>query len=249
MSYTMLKGKTALITGASRGIGKGIALNFGKHGAFVGINYLSNDIAANDTIGLVKKNGGNGMLLKGDVSKVSDVNNIVNKLINNQGQIDILVNNAGIYNRKSFENISYEIWNKIISVNLTSCFLLCKHVIPYMKPGSKIIFISSQLAFRGSSHGADYATTKSGILGLMRSISLELADRKICVNAVAPGTIDTDIISNYTEKMRNDRIKKIPLGRLGTPEDVANCCLFLASNLSSYITGETINVNGGLYIH
>ncbi len=118
-----------------------------------------------------------------------------------------------------------------------------------MKIGCKIIFLSSQLAFRGSSHGADYATSKAGILGLMRSLALELAQKKINVNAVAPGTIDTDIIANYTEKMRQERIKEIPLKRLGTPEDIANTCLFLASDLSSYITGETINVNGGFYIH
>ena len=201
MHYCMLKDKIALVTGASRGIGRGIALNFVKHGAFVGINYLSNDIAAEETIGLIRKNGGKGILLKGDVSKEKDVNKIVKRLVKDHGRIDILVNNAGIYNRNAFENISFEIWKKIISINLTSCFLLCKYVVPHMKPNSKIIFISSQLAFKGSSHGADYATTKAGILGLMRSISLELADRNIYVNAVAPGTIDTDIISNYNANL------------------------------------------------
>jgi 3-oxoacyl-[acyl-carrier protein] reductase len=118
-----------------------------------------------------------------------------------------------------------------------------------MKPGSKIIFISSQLAFRGSSHGADYASSKAGMLGLMHSLALELASKKINVNAVAPGTIDTDIIANYTDEMRQQRIKEIPLRRFGIPDDIANTCLFLASDLSDYITGETINVNGGLYIH
>ena len=118
-----------------------------------------------------------------------------------------------------------------------------------MKEGSRIIFISSQLALKGSSHGADYATSKAGILGLARSLALELSDRKINVNSVVPGTIDTDIIANYTEEMKKQRINEIPLKRLGTAEDVADTCLFLASDLSSYITGETINVNGGLYIH
>jgi 3-oxoacyl-[acyl-carrier protein] reductase len=114
---------------------------------------------------------------------------------------------------------------------------------------SKIIFISSQLAFKGSPHGADYATSKAGILGLMRSLALEFAEKPIFVNAVAPGTIDTDIIAGYSDQMRRKRMKEIPLGRLGTPEDVANVCLFLASDLSTYVTGETINVNGGLYIN
>ena len=245
----MLKGKTALVTGASRGIGRGIALNFANHGAFVGINYLSNDKAAKNTLELVRKTGSDGILLKCDVSNSTDVDNVVKKLVESRGQIDILVNNAGIYIRNKFEDITVDIWEKVISNNLTSGYLLCKKVIPFMKPNSKIIFISSQLAFKGSSHGADYATSKAGILGLMRSIALELAEKNICVNAVAPGTIDTDIIANYTKKMREERIKQIPLKRLGTPEDVANCCLFLASSMSDYITGETINVNGGLYIH
>jgi len=249
MHRFMLKGKTALVTGASRGIGRGIALNFASHGAFVGINYLSNDEAANDTLQLVRKTGSDGILLKGDVANSTDVDHIVNKLVESRGQIDILVNNAGIYIRNKFEDISVKIWEKVISNNLTSGYLLCKKVIPYMKSNSKIIFISSQLAFKGSLHGVDYATSKAGILGLMRSLALELADKNICVNAVAPGTIDTDIIANYTKKMREERIKQIPLKRLGTNEDVANCCLFLASSMSDYITGETINVNGGLYIH
>jgi 3-oxoacyl-[acyl-carrier protein] reductase len=118
-----------------------------------------------------------------------------------------------------------------------------------MPNGGRIIFIYSQLAFRGSPHGSDYASTKAGMLGLMRSLALELADKQILVNAIAPGTIDTDIIAHYSSDQRTDRIKEIPLKRLGTANDIANACLFLASDLSSYITGETINVNGGLYIH
>ena len=245
----MLKGKIALITGASRGIGQGVAIKFAEHGAYVGINYLSNEKGARETLKTIQDNGGDGLILKGDVSNLKDVEKIVKTLIKETGHIDILVNNAGIYNRSYFEDLSYEKWNEAISINLTGCFNLCKEAIPHMKPGGKIIFLSSQLAFRGSSHGSDYATSKAGILGLMRSLALELAQKKINVNAVAPGTIDTDIIANYTEKMRQERIKEIPLKRLGTPEDIANTCLFLASDLSSYITGETINVNGGFYIH
>ena len=249
MHMLMLDGKTALVTGASRGIGRGIALKFASHGAFVGINYLSNDKAAKETLEIIRNAGGDGVLLKGDVSNSSDVDCVVEKLVEVRGQIDILVNNAGIYIRNKFEDIPVEIWDKVISSNLKSGYLVCKKAVSYMKPNSKIIFVSSQLAFRGSSHGADYTTSKAGVLGLMRSLALELAGKKIYVNAVAPGTIDTDIIANYTEEMREERINQIPLKRLGTPEDVANCCLFLASNLSDYITGETINVNGGLYIH
>jgi 3-oxoacyl-[acyl-carrier protein] reductase len=139
-------------------------------------------------------------------------------------------------------------WEKVFSVNVTSCYYLCKQVIPHMKSNGKIIFISSQFALRGSPHGADYAASKAGMLGLMRSLARELAEKNICVNAVAPGTIDTDLIAGYTEKMRQERIQEIPLRRFGTPTDVAHVCLFLASHLSDYITGETIQVNGGLYI-
>ena len=125
---------------------------------------------------------------------------------------------------------------------------MCIHSLKHMKEGGKIIFISSQLAFRGSSHGADYAASKAGMLGLMRSLALELAARKINVNAIAPGTIDTDIIAGYSREQRMRRIEEIPLKRLGTPADIANACLFLASNLADYITGEVILVTGGLYI-
>ena len=245
----MLEGKTAFITGASRGIGRGIAIKFAEFGAFVGINYVSNDEDAKKTLKLVREKGSKGILLKGDISDASDVNKNIKTIIDKRGQIDVLVNNAGIYVRNTFENISVGVWKRILAVNLTGCYHLCKQSIPYMKPGGRIIFISSQLAFKGSYHGSDYTASKAGMLGFMRSLALELAKKQILVNAIAPGTIDTDIIAGYSENMKQKRIKEIPLGRLGVPNDVANACLFLASNLSDYITGETINVNGGLYIH
>jgi len=244
----MLKGKTALITGASRGIGRAIAIKFAENKTFVGINYNTDELGAKQTLKIIKEKTADGIILKGDVSNKNDVEKIVKTFIHKTKNIDILVNNAGIYEREKFENISLENWNKVISVNLTGCFNLCKEALPYMKPGGKIIFISSQLALKGSTHGAHYAASKAGIIGLARSLALELAYKKINVNAITPGTIDTNIIANYTEEERQKRIKEIPLKRLGTPEDVANVCLFLASDLSSYINGETINVNGGLYI-
>jgi len=245
----LLKNKTALITGASRGIGKSIATKFAENGCFVGINYVFNDKKAEKTLKKIKDNGGNGILLKGDVSNLKDCKKCVSKLINKRKNIDVLVNNAGIYFRNSFETLDEKTWREVLSVNLDGSYYMTKESLPYMKKGSRIIFISSQLAFRGSSHGSDYATSKAGQLGLMRSLALELANKKICVNAVAPGTIDTDIISDYSEKQKEKRINEIPLKRLGKTEDIANACLFLASNMSDYITGETINVNGGLYIH
>lgn len=243
----MLNGKKALITGASRGIGRAIAIKFAEHGAFVGINYFKSHEKAKKVLKEVKKYS-DGILLPADVGKFDEARKIVEKFVNAAGRIDVLVNNAGIYKRSKFEELDEKQWDEIIETNLKSCYNMCKNALPYMKEGSKIIFISSQLAFRGSSHGADYAASKAGILGLMRSLAIELAERKINVNAVAPGTIDTDIIANYTEEQRRKRIEEIPLKRLGMPEDVANVCLFLASNLADYVTGEVILVTGGLYI-
>jgi len=151
-----------------------------------------------------------------------------------------------IYKIKKFDNLSEEEWDETIKFNLKSSFNMCKCCLPYMKKG-KIIFISSQLALRGSSHGAHYAASKSALLGLMRSLAIEFAP-DINVNAIALGIIDTDIIASYSEEEKRHRVNEIPLKRIGLPEDVANVYLFLASNLSDYITGETINVNGGLYI-
>ena len=245
----LLKGKTALVTGSSRGIGRAITIEFAKHGAFVGVNYFKRKEKAIDVLKVVRENGGDGILLQADVSKETQVKKMVEILVKERRGIDIIVNNAGIYYRGYFKKIDSERWDEIMNVNLKGCYNVCKYAIPYLKEGGKIIFISSQLAFKGSSHGADYAASKAGILGLMRSLALELAPRKINVNAIAPGTIDTDIIASYTKKQREERTKTIPLKRLGKPEDVANACLFLASPLSDYITGETIHVNGGLYIH
>jgi 3-oxoacyl-[acyl-carrier protein] reductase len=244
----MLKGKSALITGASKGIGRAIAIKFSENKAYVGINYNTDEVGAKETLKTIKEKGADGILLKADVSNIKDVEKIIKNFTNQTKNIDILVNNAGIYDRNKFENISLDSWNKVLSVNLTGCFNLCKIALPYMKNGSKIIFISSQLALKGSAHGAHYASSKAGMLGMVRSLALELAYKKINVNAVAPGTIDTNLIANYSKEDRRKRIKEIPLKRLGMPEDVANTCLFLASDLSSYITGETININGGLYI-
>lgn len=243
----MLKGKKALVTGASRGIGKAIAIKFAENGAIVGINYFKDDEGARKTLNAVKEYG-EGILIKGDVGDFEEAGKIVRKFVDFAGNIDIVVNNAGIYIRKNFEEIDEKQWDETLRVNLKGSFNICKHIIPYMNEGGKIIFISSQLAFKGSSHGADYAASKAGLLGLMRSLAIELASKKINVNAIAPGTIDTDIIAGYSKEEREERKRQIPLKRIGKPEDVASVALFLASDLANYITGEVILVTGGLYI-
>ncbi len=243
----MLKGKKALVTGASRGIGRAIAIKFAENGAIVGINYFKDDEGARKTLNAVKEYG-EGILIKGDVGDFEEAGKIVRKFVDFAGNIDIVVNNAGIYIRKNFEEIDEKQWDETLRVNLKGSFNICKHAIPYMNEGGKIIFISSQLAFKGSSHGADYAASKAGLLGLMRSLAIELASKKINVNAIAPGTIDTDIIAGYSKEEREERKRQIPLKRIGKPEDVASVALFLASDLANYITGEVILVTGGLYI-
>ena len=243
----MLKGKKALITGASRGIGRAIAIKLAENGAIVGINYFKNEDKAKEVLKIVKYYS-KGILLKGDVGNYMEAKEIVKKFVDFSGGIDILVCNAGIYKRNKFLDIEEKQWDETMRINLKGSFNICKHSIPYMKDGGKIIFISSQLALKGSSHGADYAASKAGLLGLMRSLAIELASKKINVNAIAPGTIDTDLISSYSQKEREERERQIPLGRIGKPEDVANVALFLASDSANYITGEVILVTGGLYI-
>jgi len=243
----MLDGKNAIVTGASRGIGRAIAIKFAQHGAFVGVNYLKSHEKAKETLEEVRRYS-DGILLHGDVGKFEEAGKIVKKFVDAAGGIDILVNNAGIYHRTEFKNMDERIWDETLETNLKSCYNMTFHALPHMREGGRIIFISSQLAFRGSAHGAAYAASKAGMLGLMKSLALELGEKGITVNAVAPGTIDTDIIGGYTEEMRRRRAGEVPLKRLGEPEDVANACLFLASKMADYITGETLVVSGGLYM-
>lgn len=243
----MLSQKCALITGASRGIGRAIAISFAEAGAYVGINYLKHHTRAEEVLAAVKRHS-DGILLQGDVGSFGDAERVVETFVEHAGSIDILVHNAGIYRRKKFSEMDERQWDEVLTTNLKSCFTMCHHALPHMGDGGKIIFISSQLALKGSSHGADYAASKAGMLGFMKSLALELAERNIIVNAVAPGTVDTDIIKDYTEEQRMRRASEIPLGRLGEPDDIARVCLFLASDMANYITGETIVVAGGLYI-
>jgi 3-oxoacyl-[acyl-carrier protein] reductase len=244
----LLNGKTALITGASRGIGRATATTFAREGAFVGINYHSSDDAAQETLEAVRQHS-DGMLLKGDVSREEDVKDMIQELTAHRDTIDIVVNNAGIYKRATVDQKTLEDWRQVLDVNLTGCFLVTKHALPHVPDGGRLIFISSQRGFKGSPHGADYAASKAGVLGLMRSLARELAKRDITSNAVAPGTIDTDMISGLSGERRQKYIRRIPMKRLGLPEEIADVCLYLASDMASYVTGETINVNGGLYIH
>ena len=244
----LLKNKTALVTGASRGIGSAIAKTLAAHGAYVGINFYHSTEAAKETLSAVKQEG-DGMLLSTDIAAEAEVETMIEMFVATSNRIDILVNNAGVYERSAIQELTSQQWNHILGVNLDGSYYVTRYALPHIPDKGRIIFISSQLGFKGSAHGTDYATSKAGMLGIMRSLARELGPRNITANAVAPGTVETDMIASFSQLQRAERIACIPLGRLGVPQDVANVCLFLASPWADYITGETINVNGGLYIH
>lgn len=245
-----LEGKKAIITGASRGIGKGIALKFAEEGAIVGINYNSSEDKAKDVLEKINEKS-EGMLLKGDVGDRGDARLVIKDFIEKYGGLDILVNNAGIYYRKDLEETTIEEYEKTMTINTKGPFMLCKFALPHLKKSDqgRIINMSSQLAFRGSTHGTAYVTSKTALVGLTRALALELGPEGITVNAIAPGTIDTDIIAGYSEEKRKKRAEKIPLKRIGTPEDIAEAALFLASDMGSYVNGEIMGVNGGSALH
>lgn len=245
-----LEGKKSIVTGASKGIGKAIAEKFAKNGAAVGINYFKSDDKAESTLDEVEKYS-KGMILKRDVGKKKEVKEMVAEFVDEFGEIDILVNNAGIYRRKDIEDTEITDLERTMSVNVKGPFLLSKFCLPHLKnsDSGRIINMSSQLAFKGSTHGTAYVTSKAALVGLTRALALELGSEGITVNGIAPGTIDTDIIGDYSEEKRERRAESIPVKRIGEPEDIAEAALFLASQMGSYVNGEIMGVNGGSTLH
>lgn len=244
----LLENKTAIITGATRGIGRGIAEVFAKNGANVAFTYSSSAEAA---IALEKDLAAHGIKAKGYQSNAADFNaaqELALEVIEDFGSIDILINNAGITKDNLLMRISEEDFDKVIEVNLKSVFNLTKAVIrPMMKQRSgSIINMSSVVGVKGNAGQANYAASKAGILGFTKSVALELGSRNIRCNAIAPGFIETEMTGVLPEETVKTWRDAIPLKRGGTPEDVANACVFLASDLSSYITGQTLHVDGGM---
>ncbi|MBN1389562.1 MAG: SDR family oxidoreductase [Candidatus Thermoplasmatota archaeon] len=235
-------GKKFFVTGGSRGIGAACVKLLVRGGATVGFSYHSSDRAVKKLIdGLDEVTG-----YKVDVLDERGMEEAMENF-SSVGGLQGLVVNHGIYERRAFIEMGKNEWDRTLSTNLDGSFIAVKKAIPYMEKGS-IVMISSQLAFKGSGYGADYAASKAGILGLARSLARELAPR-IRVNTVAPGFIDTDILSGDSGEKRRKRIEEVPLKRIGKPEEVAEVVAFLLSDGSSYITGANIDVNGGLYIH
>lgn len=244
----LLENKTALITGASRGIGKGIAIEFAKQGANVAFTFNASVDAAQ---ALEKELESFGVKAKGYQSNAAEFDaaqDLVKEVLNDFGSLEILINNAGITKDNLLMRISEEDFDKVIEVNLKSVFNLTKAVIrPMMKQRQgSIINMSSVVGVKGNAGQTNYAASKAGILGFTKSVALELGSRNIRCNAIAPGFIETEMTAKLDEKQVNEWRTSIPLRRGGSPEDVAKACVFLGSEMSGYITGQTLNVDGGM---
>ncbi len=243
-----LENKTALITGATRGIGKGIAETFVKHGANVAFTYSSSSEAAEALEKELMTFGVKAKGYKSNAANYEAAQELVAEVLKEFGTIDILINNAGITKDNLLMRISEEDFDTVIEVNLKSVFNLTKAVIrPMMKQRSgSIINMSSVVGLKGNAGQANYAASKAGIIGFSKSVALELGSRNIRSNVIAPGFIETEMTANLPEETVKQWRDAIPLKRGGTPEDIANACVFLASDMSSYITGQTLSVDGGM---
>ena len=244
----LLDNKTAIITGATRGIGRGIAVEFAKQGANVAFTYSSSVDAANALETELNEIGIKAKGYQSNAAEFDTAQELAKEILKEFGTIDILVNNAGITKDNLLMRISEDDFDKVIDVNLKSVFNMTKAVIrPMMKQRSgSIINMSSVVGLKGNAGQSNYAASKSGILGFSKSVALELGSRNIRSNAIAPGFIETEMTAKLNEDLVQGWRDSIPLRRVGTPEDVANACLFLASDLSVYVTGQVLNVDGGM---
>ncbi len=242
--------KVALITGSSRGIGKQIAIKLAKNGYNIVVNYVNKNEEVEKTIEELKQFGVEVLEAQGDISNYEQSEKIVNLVIEKFGQIDVLVNNAGITKDMLIMRMKKEDFTKVIDVNLVGTFNITKNVIPHMmkKRTGRIINISSVVGISGNAGQCNYAASKAGIIGFTKSLAKELASRNILVNAVAPGFIETNMTDVLQENVKEEIKKQIPLKRIGKAEDVANAVYFLTSEESSYITGQVLQVDGGMLI-
>lgn len=242
--------KVALITGSSRGIGKQIAIKLAKNGYNIVVNYVNKNEEVEKTIEELKQFGVEVLEAQGDISNYEQSEKIVNLVIEKFGQIDVLVNNAGITKDMLIMRMKKEDFTKVIDVNLVGTFNITKNVIPHMmkKRTGRIINISSVVGISGNAGQCNYAASKAGIIGFTKSLAKELASRNILVNAVAPGFIETNMTDVLQENVKEEIKKQIPLKRIGKAEDVANAVYFLTSEESSYITGQVLQIDGGMLI-
>jgi 3-oxoacyl-[acyl-carrier protein] reductase len=244
----LLEGKVALITGASRGIGKAIAEKFAQHGANVAFTYASSEEKANALVKELESNGIKARAYKSDAADYEAAHQLIEAVVAEFGTVDILINNAGVTRDGLLMRMSEEQWDDVMRINLKSVFNLTKAAMKTMlkaRSGS-IINMSSVVGVKGNAGQANYAASKAGILGFTKSVALEIGSRNVRCNAIAPGFIETEMTGALDEAVVQQWREAIPLKRGGTPEDVANLCIFLGSDMSAYITGQTINVDGGM---
>ena len=246
----MLDKRVSLVTGASRGIGRAIALGLARDGLHIVINYTANEAAAQETLAAVQAAGGTGQLSQFDVARADEVDAAIKAITDKHGRLDVVVNNAGIAIDGLVLRLKEEDWAQVISVNLTGALHVARAAARHLlkaKESGRLINITSVVGEMGNTGQTSYVAAKAGLIGLTRSLARELAARGVTVNAVSPGFIDTDMTSAHFQGAgREALLAQIPLGRIGRPEDVAEAVRFLASLEASYITGQVLRVNGGL---
>jgi 3-oxoacyl-[acyl-carrier protein] reductase len=244
----MLKDKCAIVTGAGRGLGRAIALRLAELGANIVVNYRNSEKEAEELIQEIKAKGVEALMVKADVSSFKECEELVKAAVEKFGKVDILVNNAGITKDTLLLRMKEEDFDKVIDINLKGCFNTTKHISSVMlkQKSGRIINISSVIGLIGNAGQANYAASKAGIIGFTKSCAKELGSRGITVNAIAPGFIETEMTDVLSDKLKDTMINNIPLKRFGNPKDVANLVAFLAGDDSAYITGQVINVDGGM---